>query len=84
MYSVTNFKKTITVNRVKDSFVITNLASGQKVVVSSSEYRSNLFKYESEFYRKFKSYFDNVEYMILSHEAANFVTSLILFNRDDN
>lgn len=84
MYSVTNFKKTITINRVKDSFVITNLASGIKVVVSSSEFRGNLFKYRSEFYRKFKSYFDNVEYMILSHEAANFVTSLILFNRDDN
>lgn len=84
MYSVTNFKKTITVNRVKDSFVITNLASSQKVVVSSSEFRGNLFKYRSEFYRKFKSYFDNVEYMILSHEAANFVTSLIFFNRDDN
>jgi len=84
MYSVTNFKKTITVNRVKDSFVITNLASGQKVVVSSSEFRGNFFKYESEFYKKLKSYFINVEYMIFSHEAANLVTSLILFNRDDN
>ena len=52
MYSVTNFKKTITVNRVKDSFVITNLASGQKVVVSSSVFRGNFFKYESEFYKK--------------------------------
>ena len=84
MYSVTNFQKTITVNRKKDSFVITNLSSGQSVEVKSSEFQGNLFKYESEFYKKFKSYFDNVEYMILSHEAANFVTSLILFNRDDN
>ena len=84
MYSVSNFKKTITVNRVKDSFVITNLASGKSVEVPSSEFQGNFFKYESEFYKKLKSYFDNVEYMILSHEAVNFVTSLILFNRDDN
>lgn len=84
MYSVTNFKKTITVNRVKDSFVITNLASGQKVVVASAEFRGNLFKYESEFYKKLKSYFINVEYMILSHEASNFITDLLYFNRIDN
>ena len=84
MYSVTNFKKTITVNRVKDSFIITNLASGQSVEVPSSEFQGNFFKYESEFYKKFKSYFENVDYMILSHEAANFVTSLYCFNRDDN
>ena len=84
MYSVTNFQKTITIDRVNDTFVITNLASGKSVEVPSSEFQGNFFKYESEFYKKFKSYFENVEYMLLSHEASNFITDLLYFNRIDN
>ena len=86
MHSVIDIKSTILVTREGDSFVIMDLSTGKKVEKKSADFLGNLHKYDHEFLREFKKVFDSkkIKTILLSYEAADFMTDLIFFNGIDN
>ena len=83
MHSVLDINATILVTRKGDNFVITDLATGKNVEKKSTEFLGNMYKYDHDFLRDFKKTFDSKN-ILLSYEAADFMTDLIAFNRIDN
>ena len=84
MHSVIDINATILVTREGNDFVIINLSTNKRVSKKASDFYGTLFKYEHDFLKKFKETFDNTKNIIISYEAADFMTDLIAFNRIDN
>lgn len=86
MHTVINTKKTILVEREDNYFVIIDLDTGEAETLLAFNLQGSCFKYESECLRKFKSVFPNkdIDNIILSYEASDYMTDIIHFNRLDN
>lgn len=86
MYSVIDFSSTITVIRNANTFLLTNLASGEVISLKSSEFFGNSFKYEIEFLMKFKNSFKDtkIKNVLFSYEASEYISEILFFNRVDN
>lgn len=87
MYSLEmlDLNSVILVNRENDNFVITDLATGKKVIKNSSEFYGNLYKYNYDFLRTFGATFSKDAASIkMSFEAANLMTRIVAFNQIDN
>ena len=86
MKAVVDFEKTITIKRVDRNFVLTHLGSGKEVTLNAKEFFGNFFKYEGEFFDKFKKTFPDqkIEYFVFSNEASDLMFELLFFNVMDN
>ena len=86
MYSVIDFKTTLLVDRIEDSFEIANLSTGKKILIEASKLHSSCFKYENEFISKFISAFGdkNITNVIMSTAAAHLMLVTLSFNRLDS
>ena len=81
-----NFEKTLAVKREQRNFIVTHLASGDTVEIPSSELLGILFKYEGDFFHKFKKFFPGkkIENFVISIEASELIAELLYFNSVDN
>lgn len=85
MNFIIDVNHTIVVTREKNKFVILNMATGEKVSRKDSEFYGSLFKSENDFLSAFKKTFSNDKniHIVLSYEAADFVSSIMMLNRVD-
>lgn len=87
MYSLEmlDLNSIILVDRENDSFVITDLETGKKVIKNSLEFYGKLYKYNYDFLSTFSAAFSkdgaNVK---MSFEAGNLMTRILAFNQIDN
>ncbi len=86
LHSVINATETILVTREGDNFLIMDLENKITISINSKNFYGNLFKYENEFLRKFKDAVapKEVTNILISCEAADFISNLLYFNGVDN
>ena len=75
----------ILVESIDNGFLITNLSTGRKENLSSIDFISNLYKYESAFEKKFLEKLNLTSGVVnIRHSAAEKLNALIAFNRIDS
>ena len=75
----------ILVESIDNGFLITNLSTGRKENLSSIDFISNLYKYESAFEKKFLEKLNLTSGVVnINHDAAEKLNAIIAFNRIDS